>query len=130
MGQLSKVLRNVAGGGLTFWCPGCKEAHTVWHGEGPGPRWAWNGDVDKPVFSPSVLVTGVDLTPESIERIDRGDRLPAGETWPCNPVRCHTFVGCNGAAPGQIIYLGDCTHELAGKTIDLPPMPPYRSTEV
>ena len=47
MGALSIYLRNVAGGGLTFWCPGCKEVHTVWHGEGPGPRWGWNGSADE-----------------------------------------------------------------------------------
>lgn len=124
MSALSPFLRDVAGGGLTFWCAGCKEAHTVWHGKGSGPRWTWNGDVDKPVFGPSVLVTGTEwLTDEEDARLMRGELVEP------TPKRCHTFVGCNGAAPGQIIYLSDCTHALAGQTIDLPPMPTYRSTE-
>jgi hypothetical protein len=25
---------------------------------------------------------------------------------------CHSFMSCNGAAPGQIVFLGDCTHAL------------------
>ena len=32
---------------------------------------------------------------------------------------CHSFVGCNGALPGQIIFLSDCTHDLAGQVVDL-----------
>lgn len=124
MGQISKVLRNLAGGGLTFWCHGCNEAHTVWHGEGPGPRWTWNGDVDKPVFGPSVLVTGTEwLTDDEHARLMRGEHVEA------TPKRCHTFVGCNGAAPGQIIFLGDCTHALAGQVTDLAPLPDYLSTD-
>lgn len=125
MGQLSKYLRNVAGGGLTFWCQGCKEAHTVWHGAGPGPRWTWNGDVEKPVFGPSVLVTGVNrLTDEQHAAFMRGEPLPEP-----TPMRCHTFVGCNGARPGEIVFLSDCTHELAGQTLPLAELPPYMSRE-
>ena len=126
MGQLSRVLRDVAGGGLGFWCPGCKEMHVVWVGEGPGPRWSWNGDVEKPVFGPSVLVTGVvRLTDEQHAAWMAGAALPEP-----TPMRCHSFVGCNGAQPGQIVFLGDCTHELAGQTVDLPDVPAMRSVEI
>lgn len=115
MAQLSKFLRSVGGGGLAFWCAGCKCAHVVWVGEGPGPRWSWNGDVDRPVFGPSVLVT--------YNGPDAGQgRAP--------PAVCHTFVGCNGAQPGQIVYLSDCTHALAGQTVDLVPLPAHRSRDV
>jgi hypothetical protein len=125
MGALSSKLRNVAGGGLTFWCAGCREAHTVWVGEGPGPRWTWNGDVERPVFGPSVLVRGVKrLTDERHAAWMRGEPLPEPV-----PQICHTFVGCNGAQPGEIVYLSDCTHELAGKVIPLPDMPSYRGSE-
>lgn len=125
MGALSSKLRNVAGGGLTFWCQGCGEAHTVWVSDGPGPRWTWNGDAEKPVFGPSVLVTGVKrMTDEQHAAFLRGEPLPEP-----TPLRCHTFVGCNGAQPGEIAYLSDCTHELAGKVIPLPDMPAPRSRE-
>ncbi len=132
MGWLSKHLRNVAGGGLTFWCQGCREAHTVWVSEGPGPRWTWNGDVEKPVFGPSVLVTGRRLTDKGDAQWqawhDAGCPKPAPEL-DAQDFRCHTFVGCNGAQPGEIIFLSDCTHELAGTVQPLADMPPMRHLE-
>jgi hypothetical protein len=132
MGQLSRIFRNVAGGGLTFWCPGCREAHTVWVGEGPGPRWGWNGDVERPVFTPSVLVTGRSFTAAGEAAFEawhaRGCPKPAPE-FESADTRCHTFVGCNGAQPGQVIFLGDCTHELAGQIVDIPPMPEMRTID-
>lgn len=132
MGALSKYLRNVAGGGLTFWCQGCKEAHTVWVGEGPGPRWTWNGDVEKPVFGPSVLVTGRSFTAKGQADFDAwhvaGCPKPAPQ-FEVADTRCHTFIGCNGAHPGEIIFLSDCTHEMAGKTLPLADMPSMRTIE-
>lgn len=125
MAALSKFLRSIAGGGLAFWCEGCGEAHVVMVGEGPGPRWGWNGDVDKPVFTPSVLCRGVKrLTDEQHAAWMRGERLPEPL-----PQRCHTFVGCNGAKPGEIIFLGDCTHELADQVRPLAEMPAPRVME-
>lgn len=132
MGQLSKYLRNVAGGGLTFWCQGCREAHTVWTGEGPGPRWTWNGDVEKPVFGPSVLVTGHWYTPkgEADEQAWQEAGCPAPRpAFETADTRCHTFVGCNGAQPGEIVFLSDCTHVLRGQTLPLAELPPYMSRE-
>lgn len=130
MGALSKYLRNVGGGGLTFWCQGCREAHTVWVGEGPGPRWGWNGDVEKPVFTPSVLVTGRNFTPKGRAEFEAwhaaGCPRPSPPAFEAADTRCHTFVGCNGAQPGEIIFLADCTHELAGQTLPLAEMPAHR----
>lgn len=120
MGQISRVLRNVAGGGLGFWCLGCRELHVVWTGEGPGPRWGWNGNTEKPTFTPSVLVTGVKrLTDEQHAAYMRGEPLPEPV-----PLRCHTFV-----TDGRIQYLGDCTHDLAGQTVDMADVPALRSKD-
>jgi hypothetical protein len=100
---LSKVLRQLQDGGLLFNCPGCKNLHQVRVGDGPGPRWGYNGNADKPTFTPSVLVTyngadaGVDGAPARI---------------------CHSYV-----TDGRIQFLGDCTHALAGQTVDLPEFP-------
>ena len=69
-----------------FECPGCRELHGVHDG------WEFNGDRDRPTFSPSILVAGSD--PER---------------------RCHSFV-----RNGKIEFLSDCHHELAGKTVELP----------
>lgn len=99
MAQISKILRTTEGNGLMFKCVGCGRAHRINIGEGPGPRWSWNNNPDKPTFSPSVLVryegtdAGIDGAPPSV---------------------CHSFV-----VDGQIQYLGDCTHPLAGQTVPL-----------
>jgi hypothetical protein len=65
------------------------------------PHWTFNGDMEKPVFGPSInsFWGGAYGVPKHI---------------------CHSFIGCNGAAPGQIVFLGDCTHALVNQTVDLP----------
>ena len=105
MSALSPILRSVEGGGLMFWCPGCDSAHMVRVGTGPGPRWGYNGDAERPTFTPSVMVTynGADAGQ------DRGD----GKSAP--PAVCHSFV-----TDGKIQFLSDCTHALAGRTVDIP----------
>lgn len=79
-------------GRLMWWCAGCDEPHAI------DGTWSFNGDVDKPTFQPSVLVTG--YSRHSVER------------------RCHTFV-----TDGRIQYLNDCSHSLAGQTLDMPEWP-------
>lgn len=125
MSALSKILRNAedAHGGkyLTFWCPGCSTAHGA-HGVhqvkvvGPG-SWGWNGNVDKPTFTPSVLVTyGMftpPVTPENFEQF----KIAPWEQTKVNHI-CHSFV-----TDGRIQFLTDCTHALAGQTVDLPEWP-------
>lgn len=104
MGLLSPILRNGSDGRLTWWCPGCNHAHTIQTGEGPGPRWGWNGDAVRPTFTPSVLVTCI--VPPPREPGDPPDSV------------CHSFV-----VDGRMQMLGDCTHALAGQTVDIPPWP-------
>lgn len=58
------------------------------------PGWYWNGDKEKPTFSPSILT-----------RTYRGDEEK----------RNHVFV-----RNGVIEFLPDCSHELAGKKVELP----------
>jgi hypothetical protein len=95
-----------------FWCPGCDQAHGI-----NTNIWTWNGDLERPTFSPSVLVQAnyaePPITPENIEQWKR-------EPWEQRVVRrvCHSFV-----TDGRIQFLGDCTHALAGETVDLPSWP-------
>lgn len=110
------VLRIIEGGSLGFWCPGCKEMHVV-----ATSRWTFNGDYDRPTFSPSVLVTSGHYVP----RFQTGDTCwctynaeHPDEPAPYKCERCHTWV-----RDGQIVFLSDCTHELAGKTVPLEPRP-------
>lgn len=85
---------------IGFKCPGCKTAHWIQHGSEDGPNWGFNGSLDSPTFTPSVLVT--------YPGKDAGqDGAP--------PAVCHSFV-----TDGQIQFLSDCTHSLAGQTVPLP----------
>ena len=70
-----------------FHCPGCKAAHGF-----HVPHWTFNGSMEAPTFTPSLLCNGHD---------------PA--------TRCHSFV-----TDGKIQFLGDCHHALAGQTVDVP----------
>lgn len=114
MSALSKILRDAEGGLMLFMCPGCNQAHGI-RVAGDKPIWKWSGDVVRPTFSPSVLVSYYQITPEGCAMIARGDAPPDGERYPGKDVVCHSFV-----KDGRIEYLGDCTHSLGGKTSDLP----------
>ena len=117
MSQLSPILRDSVDNGLTFWCPGCGESHCVRYGAGSGPRWTWNGDIHNPTFSPSILVrTG--------HYASHGDKSDCWCTYnAAHPEEavdfecriCHSFV-----TDGRIQFLSDCSHALAGQTVDLP----------
>lgn len=120
MGQISSKLRSVEGNGLTYWCQGCEQPHTINHGNG---GWTWNGNVEKPTFSPSVLVTGGHYAagwkgPDCW--CNFAQRHPeAGPTnFKCG--RCHTFI-----RDGMVQFLGDCTHKFAGQTLPLPDLPEH-----
>lgn len=122
MGALSPILRNATDGRLTWWCPGCDGPHQVAIGEGAGPRWGWNGDVNRPTFTPSVLVTwrepaalhDMELLQKQLADRASGliDRIPQADKV------CHSFV-----VDGAMQFLGDCTHKLAGQTVPIPEWP-------
>jgi Family of unknown function (DUF6527) len=90
MSKLSKVYRpdSKTLGGYAHWCEGCQSYHLF------DLRWTFNGDFDKPTFSPSMLVNAT-------QEVD-------------NAPRCHYFL-----RNGKIQYLDDSTHNLKGKTIEL-----------
>jgi len=109
------VLRIGEGGRLLFFCPGCKEMHQVTIGEGDGPRWGFNGDYDRPTFSPSVLVrTGHYCSGRDGKECWCTYEERFGEPAPFKCSVCHSFV-----RDGQIEFLSDCTHALAGKIVVL-----------
>ena len=76
-----------------FECPGCGSAHFF------DGSWTWDGNVAYPTVQPSIRVSGV----------------ADAENDP-TPTCCHFFI-----TAGRIQYLGDCTHKLAGKTVDMEP---------
>jgi hypothetical protein len=77
---------------LGYWCQGCDCIHVVNTAGEERPRWAWNGDVDKPTLSPSIRTF-----------------------WPANQdrgelTRCHHFL-----RDGVIEFLPDSgAHQLRG----------------
>lgn len=104
-------------GTVLFWCPGCDEAHGVnTDPSQPGPCWAWNGSLDAPTFTPSILV-------RSAWPIEGGKPVHPFKykgSYPppegvCKPSVCHSFV-----TDGRIQFLGDSSHGLAGQTVELP----------
>jgi len=74
--------------------------------------WQFNGDYDKPTFSPSVLVTYEHWVPPATpENLNPGPQTKVKDI-------CHSFV-----RDGQIQFLSDCTHSLAGQTVPLEARP-------
>lgn len=109
-------------GHLAFRCPGCGEHHVVGVRQPNSPSWTWDGSESRPVLSPSLLARGA-LTEKDADGFWNGEWKRDQQGEPV-PYVCHSFIGCNGAQPGQIIFLSDCTHALAGQAVDLPEIPP------
>ena len=92
--------KNVLGKAYWFMCPGCEMAHKYEvRSDGKQPSWKFNGDMEKPTFTPSLLNTNPDF-------------------------RCHLFI-----KEGRIQFCGDCWHDLSGKTVDLPELPDWLNNE-
>jgi hypothetical protein len=55
-----------------FHCPGCNCDHGVWTSVTPKNHsiWGFNGSMDKPTFTPSILVRWVGL-PENLEKDEK-----------------------------------------------------------
>ncbi len=98
-------------GRMLFECPGCGFLHGVFVDRAGRPKWGWNGDGDRPTFTPSILVTSTrPLSEEARAKYRAGEPVPRSE-----PTVCHSIV-----TDGRVQFLGDCTHALAGQTVDLP----------
>jgi hypothetical protein len=77
---------------LCFHCPGCGYGHSYRIKSTRGrPVWQWNGSMEKPTFTPSLLVNQHDAAS-----------------------RCHLYV-----ADGKIQFLPDCWHGLKGQTVPM-----------
>lgn len=112
---------NSGGRMVMFRCPGCGENHGV-SVDGPnekGSKWAWNESVERPTLSPSILMRTTKMTPagEAQYRDWMAGKIPAPAMFDSVAVVCHSFV-----RDGRIEFLSDCTHSLAGKTVDLEPV--------
>lgn len=79
--------------GYSFYCPGCKHHHAFY--VAGRLVWQFNGDMERPTFSPSLVNNKDD--PKT---------------------RCHLFL-----RDGQLQFLGDCWHDLKNQTVPLPDDP-------
>ena len=98
---------------ISFRCPGCKDEHVV-----PGNRWRITGTTPQDVTcEPSLLVTSGHFCEGRKEDngcwCDYAKNHPEFDSFTC--YRCHSYI-----RSGQIQFLGDCSHALAGQTVPLP----------
>lgn len=85
---------------LMFACPGCAESggdgvHMLPVAGDAQPGWDWDGSLEAPTLSPSILTTSHDG-------------------------QCHSFLRA-----GVFEFLTDSTHSLAGQHVPMPPLPDY-----
>lgn len=76
-----------------LWCPACDDAVMI------SDDWSWNGDSERPTFSPSLLTR---FTMAGRDHV------------------CHSFV-----VDGVWQYLADCTHDRAGQHVPMVDVPDW-----
>jgi hypothetical protein len=101
---MSKLVKidDSQGEAYTFYCPGCSMTHiipvkyTPDHSMKKGrakPTWCFNGDMDKPTFSPNFRIEWKGAEP---------------------PQMCNVII-----RDGVLIYLVDSTHKLSGSRVPM-----------
>ena len=92
-------------GHYIHYCPGCHHTH-IFAIDKPfanGAKWGYNGNPDKPTFTPSMNIT-----------------WPDPDKPGTNIKQCHYNI-----TDGMITFHSDCTHELKGQTVELPDIPDH-----
>jgi hypothetical protein len=142
---------------LTF-CPGCKMSHPFTIDNGgmtrssgdPRPTWEWDGNLESPTFSPSMLVYSSvrvcldnhqvepcvdhDKCGEKSHRILNYYEVVDETEWTyghevstedhvCRWGNCHSFLRA-----GVWEFLSDSAHSLAGQNVPMVPLPDFLMT--
>lgn len=84
------------GKALWVWCPACDGAKRL-PIEGSRPSWEWNGNLEKPTLTPSILQIETQTAP-----------------------RCHSYL-----TEGVWNYLSDCTHDMPDRQVPMVPVPDF-----
>lgn len=95
-------------GNVAIFCPGCEGHHIIptVKPNGSGAVWGFNGNMESPTFTPSLLIRTGKYVPGHEDFDDEGYKLSS---------ICHSFI-----TDGKIQFLGDCTHDLKNQTVELP----------
>ena len=94
------------------WCPGCGKVHQL------PDTWQFNGDLNKPTFSPSFRHSGKwALVDDKGKFTGEWKRDPDGKAldWCCH------YILTNGV----LNFCGDCTHEMRSQKVPLPELPEW-----
>jgi len=101
-------LKRISEDTFKFHCPACGKEHVIKAGAKYSPPYVWyfNGDINKPTFSPTVMARwGKYADPDWKEPAEPGN-------W---SGKCHFEI-----RDGKITFLKDSTHSMAEQTIDMP----------
>jgi hypothetical protein len=103
--------------GYKFLCLGCNEHHVIYTEPSTGKViWGFNGDMEKPTFTPSLRVMcGHYCTGQEGKKCwcDYHKEHPEDTRAPICYM-CHSII-----TDGKIQYQNDCTHKLAGQTVEM-----------
>lgn len=108
---------------IWLWCPGCEHyrdgdpepaggLHALpiaGSGTIPGPSWNFDGNLEAPTLSPSILT-----------RTEHTRRWVEGELVDAGLFVCHSFL-----VAGVWQFLGDCTHQYANQHVPMKPLPDW-----
>lgn len=94
------VLQKLGDKGYVFWCPACKEYHRI------TDSWYIRYDHEFITVRPSIRV--------------KCDGYWSGREF--KSLNCHLFI-----TNSRLEYLSDCTHEMAGMTVDMVDIDSLRS---
>lgn len=154
---VARIVEHTDGRQVWTWCPGCDSLHPFTiesNGKlNRGTTWSWDGDLERPTFSPSLLCySSVHLcegehppvvcqnpdcprTGHSLGAVIDGVLLwkfPGGFPDDAERVRGHqtphprdpAFGNCHSfLRAGRWEFLSDSAHALAGQTVDMVPLP-------
>lgn len=108
-----KLIQGTESGRLYHWCPACLTLHPLPSDTG---KWTFDGNFEKPTFSPSFKHSGMQTVTDVQGRWTGEWVLDANGNGV--PFICHYIL-----TAGVLNFCGDCTHAMAGQSVPLPPVP-------
>ena len=105
---MNACIRRAGDDSIAFKCPGCGDTHVI-----PirgSKAWGWNESLTRPTIMPSIDVKTGHYAPHWKE----GDECWCNKDYGFTCYHCHSVI-----TDGRIAFGPDCTHALAGQTVDL-----------